>query len=82
MLVMMTSRLGKIQKCILTHQRKLVVFGMILVSRAVYGTVIFGNWSLLYGTHCSPHLIRIFSYTKYPNLQISVTLEIFLHNIH
>ena len=40
---MMTSRLGKIQKCILTHQRKLVVFGTTSVLRAVNGTIIFGN---------------------------------------
>lgn len=41
---MMNSRLGKLPKCILTHQRRQVVFGVILVSRAVYGPIIFGNW--------------------------------------
>lgn len=69
----MTLRLGKIQKCVLTHQRKPVVSGLILAWKAVYGPVI-RNWSRWSGTHCSYHFVRALSYIRYPNLQISVTL--------
>lgn len=79
--MVMTLRLGKIQKCILTHQRKLVMFGLILEWRAVYGPVI-RNWSWWSGTHYSYHFIRALSYAKYPNLQISVTLWSFFDITH